>query len=150
MWWFRCAAPSAEPHTDIHAAVSGHHHEGDIRANQAALPRRMQFVIHLDQTGQSRRAVLEQVMDVSDPVRRFRIAGGHHHRATGLEQHHNVAFQDTEYLVQHGKSATARAGAMSRCNPAGYFGHCPQRLEFDLQLAGIRILPHLGHATRHL
>ncbi len=71
-------------------------------------------MVHLDESRQGRRTVLEQVVDVGDPVSGLRVAGRRHHRAAGLEQHDDVALEDAVSLPQHREHAAARTRAVSR------------------------------------
>ena len=105
-------------HADVHAAVARHHDERGLLSlrrgrNFAAADT---LVVHLDQAGQRRGAVLEQVVDVGDAVGRFRVTGRRDHGATGLEQDDNIAFEDVVRLAQHREEPAAGARAVSRGN----------------------------------
>ena len=108
------------------------------------------FVVHLDQPGERRRAVLEQVVDIVDAVRGRRIAGRDDHGAAGLEQHHDVALEHVEELVQRREDAAAGAGAVARRNAVRHRRHFPQRLEFDLESVCRLVAMHLRHAERYV
>ncbi len=117
---------------DVHAAVAGDHHERDV-VTRGELAAANALVEHLDEPRERRRAVLEQVVDVRDPVRRERVAGADDHRAAGLVEDDDVALKPVEERVQRREDAAAGARAVAGGDRLRPGGEAPGGRRLDLQ-----------------
>ena len=132
--WLRIAAPIAAPVpmsmppspvtiTKVMSSPSGQ--------LAAALP----LVEHLDEAAERRRAVLEEVVDVRDAVRRVRVAGADDHRAAGLVEDDDVALDALQELVERREDAAAGARAVAGGDALRLRDELPRGRRLDAQPA---------------
>ncbi len=112
----------------------------------AALP----LVEHLDEAAQRGRAVLEEVVDVRDAVRRVRVARADDHRAAGLVEDDDVTLDALQELVERREDAAAGARPVARGDALRLRDELPRGRRLHVQPAGLGHRRDVDEAARRL